>query len=117
MKTSYILSITYNLLVKTYKFRKINLFYKIWRFFWNLSSKFKNKFIKTKLHGFNAILPIGHLYLLYIQNYKNFNHPLITIVKCILDKKKTKLTIVDVGSAVGDTVLFIISKYKYIHLY
>lgn len=111
MKTNYTLSIIYNLLVKTYKFRKISFFYKIWRFFWDLSSNFKNKFIKTKLHGFDAILPIGHLYLLYIQNYKNFNHPLISIVKCILGNKKTKLTIVDVGSAVGDTVLLLESLF------
>jgi FkbM family methyltransferase len=67
--------------------------------------------VRTKIHGFNAIVPIGHWYLLAIQNYKRFNSPLLYLVNFVKNLKSGNIVVVDVGSAIGDTVLFIESKY------
>lgn len=112
MITTKINSIIYNLLIKTYWLRKSNILFKLWKNFWSISGK--SKFlVKTKIHGFDAIVPPGHWYLLVLKNYKKYNNPLICILNYLENQLKRPLNIIDVGTAIGDMVLLFESKSRY----
>lgn len=117
LKTSLFFSYVYNLLIQTYKCRKLGFLYRLWRFFWDFTLRFKGVLVYTKIHGFDAVVPIGHWYLLAIQNYPKFNRPLLYLFEYEKSLKSDGLVVVDVGSAVGDTVLFLESKYPGINNY
>ena len=106
LKTNFFVSIFYNLLIKFYWFRKTKLTYKIWRLLWDLMAS-KKCYVKTEVHGYPAILPAGHWYLLVNKVYPKFNQPLISLLKYCQEEEKKSVNIVDVGSAVGDTVLLL----------
>jgi FkbM family methyltransferase len=114
LKTNLPYSLAYNILVRTFWLRKTKLTYTIWRFFWDLCDNQKI-FITTKIHGFKAILPAGHWYLLVLQKYLKFNQPIVSLIKYLEFLHKRPLKIVDVGSAVGDTVLLIENRSSYKH--
>ena len=115
LRKNLFVSIIYNLLIFSYRARKINFLYKVWQFAWKFSLRFTDYYAVTKIHGSRAIVPVGHWYLLVLQNYPKFNHPLLYLVKYSISRKNRPLSIVDVGSAIGDTVLFIEEKYKGVH--
>ncbi len=106
LKTSLLFSVLYNLLIKTFWTRKIKFLFQIWQVLWKISDR-KGVFVKTKVHGYPAIVPSGHWYLLVLKKYKKFNTPLVSLLDYTETKLKRKINIVDVGSAVGDTVLLL----------
>jgi FkbM family methyltransferase len=89
----------------------------VWRKIWDFTLRYNGTLVRTKIHGFDAIVPIGHWYLLVIQNYPKFNSPLLLLCQLVYKIKGRGLVIVDVGSAVGDTVLYIESKLPEINRY
>lgn len=62
--------------------------------------------IMSRLHGQSVLLPNGHWYGLVCREIPKFNQPLYAIAH-FLTQKKPNLFMVDVGAAVGDTVLFL----------
>lgn len=63
--------------------------------------------IKTKLHGRSAIIPSDYGYPFTCRNFSGFNNPLLELAWQTLQTKKEKLTIIDAGAAVGDTLYFL----------
>jgi FkbM family methyltransferase len=106
IKPSLLFSLLYNFLVKFYWLRKTKPTYRLWKSLWDFSSK-SNVIVKTDIHGFPALVPAGHWYLLVLKTYPKFNQPLISLLKFTEFERKRNLRIIDVGSAVGDTVLLL----------
>lgn len=102
--------------MNTFWLRKTKITYKIWSTLWSFTSNPKI-IIKTKIHGFNVILPAGHWYLLVLKKYLKFNQPLVSLLKYSECIEKRPLKIIDIGSAVGDTILLLESKSSFEHAY
>ncbi len=67
--------------------------------------------VSSRLHGHPVVLTNGHWYSLVCRQIPKFNQPLFSLVEA-LSAKKTKLKVVDVGAAVGDTVLFLETNFS-----
>jgi FkbM family methyltransferase len=68
--------------------------------------------ITTTLHGKSVILPNGHWYALVCKKFPGFNNPLFSVAYYLTNKVQRSLNIIDVGAAVGDTVLFLDSFFS-----
>ncbi len=60
--------------------------------------------IKTKLHGKSAVIPSGYGYPFTCRQFPDFNNPLLELAWQTFQIKKEKLTIIDAGAAIGDTL-------------
>ena len=107
MKTNPFRSLVYNALIRTTFARKLPLFSKIWNTLWRWQCRTYSGLVKSTLHGQPVILTNGHWYSLVCREYPRFNQPLYAIVKVLADRKPEPIQLVDVGAAVGDTVLFL----------
>jgi len=105
--TSPFLTAAYNLLISTYFLRKSKYLFPVWRMFWNFVASKKGKYVSTDIHGSRAVVPVGHWYLLVLKTYPKFNSPLKSLIRYAENIYSRDLVVVDVGSAVGDTVLLI----------
>ncbi|MFT5251352.1 MAG: FkbM family methyltransferase [Flavobacteriales bacterium] len=109
MKINIYHSIIYNFLLKTYKFRnKQGVLGKCWLLLWENSSKIFSGAVSTTIHGFEVKVNNGNSYALYARLFPNYNNPLLQLVDSVYELYNRELTIIDIGSAVGDTNLFLI---------
>ncbi|MDI6046618.1 FkbM family methyltransferase [Flavobacterium yafengii] len=109
MKINIYYSIIYNFLLKTYKLRdKQGFLGKCWLLLWNYSSKYFSGAVSTIIHGYKVKVNNGNSYALYARLFKNYNNPLLQLVDSVYELYNRELTIIDIGSAVGDTNLFLI---------
>lgn len=109
MKTSIYHSVIYNLLLKIYKCRdRKGIFAKIWLLLWNYSTSIYSGAVSTTIHGLKVKVNNGNSYALYARLFPNYNNPLLQLVDSVYELYNRELTIIDIGSAVGDTNLFLI---------
>jgi FkbM family methyltransferase len=62
---------------------------------------------RTKLYGTEVLMNRGNLLPFFIQNVPLFNAPLVQLVHFVASAKGAPITLIDVGAAIGDTVLLI----------
>ena len=103
-------SIIFNLLLKTFPIKEKN---KICRIIWQRTAdhsfkKYKGP-INAAIHGYPVEISNGYTYPVTSRSYKTFNNPLLELANLTAEIKKTPICIVDIGSAVGDTALFLIA--------
>ncbi|MFV7236086.1 FkbM family methyltransferase [Flavobacterium sp. ZB4R12] len=109
MKTNKFFSIIFNLLLKSVKLRDRNIFFrKVWFFVWKYSTKNYDGAVSTIIHGFKVKVNNGYSYPFYARLFPNYNNPLIQLVYSVYELLGRKVSIIDVGSAVGDTNLLLI---------
>lgn len=109
MKINIFHSIIYNFLLKTYKLRdKQGFFGKYWLLIWNYSSKVFPGAVLTTIHGYKVKVNNGNSYALYARLFPNYNNPLLQLVDSVSKLYNRKLSIIDIGSTIGDTNLFLI---------
>jgi FkbM family methyltransferase len=106
IKSSPIYSTIYNLLIYLYFFRKNKLTFTIWRYLWEKSLLLYSGNVKTKFHNKEIVVPNGHWYKLVYYKYPKFNSGIISTIK-ILTKNSFHIKFIDVGAAVGDTILLV----------
>jgi FkbM family methyltransferase len=63
--------------------------------------------VTTHIHGHRVLLNSGYTYPLYIRRYPSLNSPLLELVYQSHKVLGRPITFVDVGAAIGDTVLMI----------
>ncbi len=63
--------------------------------------------LQVKIHGKKAIMPAGYLYPEVCRNISTFNDPLLNLAWQTRLTKKSKITVVDIGAAIGDTALLL----------
>ncbi|RBN50317.1 FkbM family methyltransferase [Flavobacterium psychrolimnae] len=109
MKINIYHSLIYNFLLKTYKLRdKQGVLGKWWLMLWEHSSEIFAGAVSTTIHGFEVKVNNGNSYALYARLFPNYNNPLLQLVGSVYELYNRELTIIDIGSAVGDTNLFLI---------
>jgi len=106
-KTNRLANFLYNLLVNYTHLRKVPVISKVWNTLWRWQITYYKGLVLSKIHGENVILTNGHCYSLVCRMYPKFNQPLFSVVRSILNSSTKNIIVVDVGTAVGDTVLFL----------
>ncbi len=66
--------------------------------------------VDTVLHGFPAVINAGNPYPFLVERFPLFNRALVDLVRAVSVARKRPLTLVDVGAAIGDTVLLVQSQ-------
>ena len=100
-------SLAYNAFVKTTWLRELKPTSSLWERAWARSKRRFTRPVTTVLHGVRARLPYGHAYPIYARMYRTYNNPLIELVYQAHNLTGSELTLIDVGSNIGDTVLLI----------
>lgn len=100
-------SIIYRFILLSIKFARIKPVGKLWTKIWASTSKYIHVPIKTVIHGESVIINYGNSYPVNCRIHTDFNNPLLEIVYQVHREKKNPIRIIDVGAAVGDTVLLL----------
>lgn len=109
MKVNLFYSLLYNLLLTRHTLRDSKTFFgRCWRKVWELAPKKYKGAVSTKIHGFEVKVNNGNSYPLYARLFPKYNNPLLQLVCSAFNFHKRKLTIIDVGSATGDTNLLLL---------
>jgi FkbM family methyltransferase len=104
-----IASLIYNLLVQTVKLDEHKYTSRLWQKAWQKSCALFSCPISTTIHGQKVIVNYGYTYPIYSRKFRSYNNPLVELVYQTYSTKKSPITLIDVGAAIGDTVLLIYS--------
>jgi FkbM family methyltransferase len=66
--------------------------------------------VETTVHGHRVVVNAGYSYPAYSRRWPTYNDPLVEIVHQAGLAKGSPVTLVDVGAAVGDTVLLVLER-------
>ena len=98
---------TYNVLIRIMpgmqKARLSVLWDKLWR--WGLRT-FSGP-VRTNIHGHNVVVNYGYTYPIYARKFPNLNAPLVELAYQTWKAKGSQIRFVDIGAAIGDTVLLL----------
>jgi len=100
-------SFIYNLLLNWQHLENHPRLGRIWRSMWQKACENFSTYVSTNIHGRRAIVNFGHTYPLFARRYKRWNNPLLELVNQIYRYKQRPIDLIDVGAAVGDTVMLI----------
>jgi FkbM family methyltransferase len=106
LKTHTVYSATYNALLALASWKQKPILKKIWGTLWRWQLGFPG-LVASKLHGQPVVLTNGHYYPLVNIWHPLFNQPLFALAEFMIRERKRNIKIVDVGAAVGDTVLML----------
>lgn len=106
MKFSKIDSLVYNLLVRRCGSNAAKAQASWWK---RLHDRFaaRANTVRTIIHQRPVFLNFGYTYPFIVRNYPNFNAPLLSATKAAMIAKGRKIRFVDIGAAIGDTILLI----------
>jgi FkbM family methyltransferase len=108
LRTEVFYSLLYRLLIKKNSFRYRNAFLrKLWESVWDYSLQKYQGPVAIKLHGERIRINNCNPYPIFHYTYSKYNHPLIEIVYQLYQSKKAPLTYIDIGAAIGDTMLLL----------
>jgi len=106
-KTSLLASGVYQLLIYTSPLADRIHFSKYWNRLWKMSCEQFHCPVYTTIHHRSVVVNFGYTYPIYARRYAALNAPLVELAYQTWKTKRRKLTFVDVGAAVGDTVLLL----------
>jgi FkbM family methyltransferase len=98
-------SLIYNLLVNTVKLEDYKYTSNLWQKFWRKSCDIFSGPVSTTIHGYKVILNYGYVYPIYSRKFHSYNNPLVELVYQAYSVHNSPVTLIDVGAAIGDTVL------------
>lgn len=111
MRTSliqrYIAQGSYNFLINTVALQSKKLFAKIWKKLWDASCRRFKGPVSARIHGTKAIMNYGYTYPLSVRIFPYLNAPFVELAYQTWKAKGNKVTVADVGAAIGDTVLLL----------
>lgn len=100
-------TVLYNMLLDCWRIGKFPYLSRLWWTAWNRSCRLLSGPVQTKIHGRKVIVNYGHVYPLASRSFRTFNNPLIELVFQTYSAKNGRITLVDVGANVGDTILLL----------
>jgi FkbM family methyltransferase len=102
-------SLVYNMFAKFYALENHKNLSKFWQRAWNKScSKFSGP-IETTIHGYKVILNYGYAYPIFSRRFPSYNNPLVELVYQAHLVRKSPIKLIDIGAAIGDTILLVYS--------
>lgn len=102
-------SLIYNFFINTAGLSEKKITSKIWQKMWQWSCNYFSVPVNTKVHGYNVIVNYGYLYPIFSRKFGSYNNPLVELVNQTYLAKNAPVNFVDIGAAIGDTVLLIYS--------
>jgi FkbM family methyltransferase len=105
--TGKLASLVYNLLLRLELPLRSGRASRLWRWSWDKSCSVFSGPVTTSVHGQKVLLNFGYPYPLFARLYPRFNTPLLELVYQSSRVLGTPVTVVDVGAAIGDTVLLL----------
>jgi FkbM family methyltransferase len=102
-------SFVYNLLLKTIKLDGYKYMPNLWQRVWEKSCNTFSDPVSTVIHGYEVILNYGYTYPVFARRFNSYNNPLIELVHQAFTTKNSPIVFIDIGAAIGDTVLLIYS--------
>ncbi len=91
----------------TYKLHKVPLFSRLWWKGYKAVKKIKEGDVDINIHGFKVKQPIAFTHPFTTRLVERYNSPLVECVYQTFTNKNKKLTVIDAGAAIGDTVLLL----------
>jgi len=102
-------SFLYNTLVHTAGTGRTKFLEKVWQAAWTAHCRYFKSPVSTRIHGRKVIVNSGNTYPIYSRRFLELNNPLIELVYQCYSFRKEPVTVIDVGSAIGDTILLLYS--------
>jgi len=103
-------SFVFRILVSTARLQKLKVVSWIWTKCYRLSTKYFSGSVRIPLHGQIVIMNFGYAYPLYLRTTPSLNYPLIELVYQSFVSKGDRVNFVDVGAAIGDTILLLLDR-------
>jgi len=100
-------SLIYNLLLKTQRLEENRLTKRLWKTAWKTSLRRFHGPVSTVIHGQPVTVNFGYTYPYLARKFPLYNQPLLELVYQAFVAKGSPISLVDVGAAVGDTVLLV----------
>lgn len=63
--------------------------------------------VATKIHGYPVVVNFGYAYPFFARMFRSYNNPLVELVNQAYQAYKKPVTVIDIGAAIGDTVLLV----------
>jgi FkbM family methyltransferase len=100
-------SILYDALVQSRPLAEKARLTRVWHRLWQYATANQEKVVYATVHGQRAAMNAGYTYPLTSRLFRNFNDPLVELVHQANKALGRSIVLVDVGAAIGDTVLLI----------
>ena len=100
-------TIVYNALLASAALRRWNRPGYLWARAWELANRHLSGPVSTNIYGYRALVNFGNMLPLWGREYDTYNNPLLEVVAQAYGALCRPLHVVDVGAAVGDTVLLV----------
>ena len=101
-------SLAYNVLVRSRPiFDRSKTGRHLWRKFWGRLTDGRERPVATVIHDQSVVVNCGYTYPMFARMFEGLNRPLIEIVHQTALALHRPIHLVDVGAAVGDTVLLV----------
>lgn len=97
----------YRALVATAPLARNALFARGWDRAWRVLSDSAEGETHVRIHGREVEVTVGYAYPAFLRRWPNYNLPLVELVRCVATARGRPITVVDVGAAVGDTILLV----------
>ena len=104
-----IVSLLYNALVRTERTSDHTYLSSVWQKAWDISCQYFAGPVNTRIHGRKVIVNYGYPYPIYARKFTDLNNPIIELVHQCFSIEKRPITLIDVGAAIGDTILLLYS--------
>jgi FkbM family methyltransferase len=101
--------LTYNALVRLAANRS-PLVRAAWGRAWDVAWRHLSGSVNTTIHGHRVVVNAGYTYPAYSRRWPTYNDPLVEVVHQAKLAKGSAVNVVDVGAAIGDTVLLILER-------
>jgi FkbM family methyltransferase len=106
IELSVIDSLVFKVLMKTCRYDLPSFLRGLWTTMHDAFAARKRTVLIT-IHKRPAIVNFGYTYPIIVRRYPNFNAPLLALTRVMNEARERLVRLVDVGSAIGDTVLLI----------
>jgi FkbM family methyltransferase len=104
--------LTYNALVRMAGSRSV-LGQAVWERAWDRAWRRLSGPVHTSIHGHDVVVNAGYAYPAFSRRWPTYNDPLVEVVhQAHVAKGGGGVTVIDVGAAVGDTVLLILERCR-----
>lgn len=101
--------LTYNGLVRAAGVRS-GIAGRAWERAWDAAWRRLSGPVHTTIHGRDVVVNAGYSYPAFSRRWPTYNDPLVELVHQAHVAKGSPITLVDVGAAVGDTVLLVLER-------
>jgi FkbM family methyltransferase len=100
-------TLVFNTLIRSSWMTQVPLAKNVWWGIWNVARKRIGGPVETVIHGVRVVTNYGYTYPLNMRLYPRLNNPLVELTVQTSLANHRPVVVVDVGAAIGDTVLLL----------